>query len=73
MILTRLMTDKAPVNNAILRAHYETSSDKDFCHVPFYNWVRSRGFLVKIQDGNKENRVVGKFAALLECTENKLM
>ena len=24
-------------------------------HVPCYNWVRNRGFLVKIQDGNKEN------------------
>ena len=43
------------------------------CHVPCYNWVRSRGFLVKIQDGNKENSIVGNFAAVLECTENKLM
>ena len=42
-------------------------------HVPCYNWVRNRGFVVKIQDGNKENSVVGNFAAALECTENKLM
>ena len=42
-------------------------------HVPCYNWARNRGFLVKIQYGNKENSVVGNFAAVLECTENKLM